>query len=117
MNVREAKVKQRIAILGLACLLVASSSYSGWSSTFSLDGEGWLLGTDPENIGRDQQWFQSPTEGAKPARVPGIIQEQFPGYHGVAWFWREFESPANPHVGGRYLLRFWQVDYLAGRPK
>ena len=22
-------------------------------------------------------------------------------------------APANPHAGGRYLLRFWAVDYLA----
>jgi beta-galactosidase/beta-glucuronidase len=50
---------------------------------------------------------------AKPARVPGIIQELFPAYHGVAWYWREFGAPAHPHRQGRYLLRFGAVDYLA----
>ena len=45
--------------------------------------------------------------------MPWIIQEAFPGYHGVAWYWRDFNAPANPHAGGRYLLRFWAVDYLA----
>jgi hypothetical protein len=49
---------------------------------------------------------------AKPARVPGIIQEVFPGYHGVVWYWREFVPPVHPHAQGRYLLRFGVVDYL-----
>ena len=45
--------------------------------------------------------------------MPWIIQDAFPGYHGVAWYWRDFTPPVNPHAGGRYLLRFWAVDYLA----
>ena len=45
--------------------------------------------------------------------IISIIQDAFPGYHGVAWYWRDFTPPANPHADGRYLLRFWQVDYLA----
>ena len=41
--------------------------------------------------------------------------------HGLAWYWKTFEAPANPHAGGRYLLRFWAADYKAevwlnGRP-
>lgn len=83
------------------------------STVVSLDGRDWLLATDPRNIGRDERWCEKPVAEAKTARVPGIIQEAFPTYHGVAWYWREFISPENPHAGGRYLLRFWQVDYLA----
>jgi hypothetical protein len=45
--------------------------------------------------------------------VPWIIQDPFPGYHGVAWYWRDFPAPVNPHPRGRYLLRFWAVDYTA----
>jgi hypothetical protein len=78
----------------------------------SLDGE-WLVGTDPQNIGRDEKWYSGPVRGAKPAKVPWIIQDPFPGYHGVAWYWREFVAPPNPHAQGRYLLRFWAVDYQA----
>jgi len=52
-------------------------------------------------------------EGAKPAKVPWIIQEAFPGYHGVVWYSRDFTVPENPHTGGRTFLRFGQVDYLA----
>ena len=78
----------------------------------SLDGK-WMLGTDPENVGRDQNWWEGPRSGAKETRVPWIIQDAFPGYHGVAWYWREFAAPKNPHPDGRYLLRFWAVDYMA----
>ena len=50
---------------------------------------------------------------AKSTTVPWIIQEAFPGYHGVAWYWRTFDAPVHPDPQGRYLLRFWAVDYLA----
>ena len=83
------------------------------SSTLSLDGNSWLLSTDPDNVGKDQRWYDEVTGEAKSTRVPGIIQETFPTYHGVVWYWREFTPPDNPHEGGRYLLKFWQVDYLA----
>ena len=79
----------------------------------SLDGDGWRIATDPKNEGREAKWFAAPREEAKPTKVPWIIQDAFPGYHGVAWYWREFDAPTNPHAGGRYLLRFWAVDYLA----
>lgn len=78
----------------------------------SLDGT-WLLAPDPANVGRDDGWWSAPQSGAKPAKVPWIIQDAFPGYHGVAWYWREFACPAHPYADGRYLLRFWAVDYLA----
>ena len=77
-----------------------------------LDGS-WLLVTDPNNVGREQKWFMRPSPEAKPARVPGIFQEVFPGYHGVVWYWREFTAPAHPYAQGHYLLSFGAVDYLA----
>ena len=78
----------------------------------SLNGQ-WLLGTDPKNVGREQEWWKAPTAEAKPAKVPWIIQDAFPGYHGVAWYWRGFTAPANPHPQGRTLIRFGAVDYKA----
>jgi hypothetical protein len=83
------------------------------STVACLDGDGWLLATDPTNVGREEKWFAAPRPEAKPTKVPWIIQDAFPGYHGVAWYWRQFDAPANPHAGGRMLLRFWAVDYLA----
>ncbi|MDD4869019.1 MAG: glycoside hydrolase family 2 TIM barrel-domain containing protein [Kiritimatiellae bacterium] len=83
------------------------------SQTVTLDGPDWRIATDSDNKGRDQKWFEKPEDGAKMTRSPSIIQETFPGYHGVAWYWREFTPPTVPHPQGRYLLRFWAVDYLA----
>jgi hypothetical protein len=83
------------------------------SAVVSLDGNCWQLATDPQNVGRDQKWFEAPRPEAKPTKVPWIIQDAFPGYHGVAWYWRDFTAPANLQPGGRYLLRFGAVDYLA----
>lgn len=79
----------------------------------SLDGDGWRLATDPGNKGRDERWWIAPRAEARPARVPWIIQGTWPGYHGVAWYWRDFKATRNPHKDGRTLLRFGAVDYLA----
>jgi len=82
------------------------------TSVISLDGQ-WLLAHDSSNIGKQQEWWTTPRPDAKSAQVPWIAQDPFPGIHGVFWYWREFTAPANPHVDGRYLLRFHAVDYLA----
>jgi len=71
----------------------------------------WLLAADPANEGQAQQWWQGPRPGARPTRVPGTLQETLGEYHGVAWYWRRVVVPSNPHVGGRYILRFWSVEY------
>ena len=110
---------QSIAICLFAVLAMliapASAETAAVMSTkvVSLDGQPWLHATDPKNVGRTEQWWNEPRPDAKPARVPGIIQEVFPGYHGVAWYWCDCTPPANPNIGGRSLLRFWNVDYLA----
>jgi hypothetical protein len=78
----------------------------------SLDGN-WLLATDPGGVGRDEGWQSGPRPDAVTAKVPWIVQGSFPGYHGLAWYWRTFHAPAAPCAGYRYLLRFWAVDYLA----
>lgn len=83
------------------------------SQTITLDGPDWKIATDPNNKGRDEKWFEAPRPEAKPATVPCTIQEIFPSYAGLAWYWKAFEAPNNPHPGGRYLLRFWMVDYKA----
>jgi hypothetical protein len=89
------------------------STPGGPPAVLTLDGDGWLLAPDPQNLGRDQKWWDQPRPQAKKTKVPWIIQDAFPGYHGVAWYWRDFAPPLNPHRDGRFLLRFWQVDYAA----
>lgn len=99
------------------CVSLASASAIGATPTANpltlLDGPEWRLATDPKNVGMAEKWWTAPRPDAKNATVPGLIQDVFPGYAGAAWYWRDVDIPANPHEGGRYLLRFWEVDYLA----
>ncbi len=78
----------------------------------SLNGT-WKLATDPNNVGREKRWYAATRDDAVDAPVPGCIQEVIPRYHGVAWYWTEVTVAPNAHPGGRTLLRFWAVDYLA----
>ena len=73
----------------------------------------WLIVRDPQNIGREEDWFAAPAADAVQVRVPGVFQEVFPAYHGVVWYWREFTVPAHPHAHGRYLVHFGAVAYFA----
>ncbi len=82
------------------------------TTTLRLNGDDWFMTIDPENKGRERAWHDTRPTEAIPTQVPGVMQRHFPDYHGVAWYWREFTAPGNPHIGGRYLLRFHAVDYL-----
>ena len=96
---------------GFSCRRIVGAGFN--RPIVSLDGPGWAIAPDPKNIGKEQKWADGPVADAKPTKTPSIIQDVLHGYHGVAWYWRDFTPPANPHPEGRYLLRFWQVDYLA----
>lgn len=79
----------------------------------SLNGV-WQIATDPENVGRKERWFESGVPAsARPVPVPGIIQQAFPDYHGVAWYYRTFTPQFTVRPGHRCLLRFGAVDYIA----
>ena len=54
-----------------------------------LDGHDWRLAPDAKNVGVAEKWCEAPRPEAKQATVPGLIQDVFPGYAGVAWFWRD----------------------------
>ena len=83
-------------------------------AVISLDGAAdWLVAFDPKNVGRNENWQRGPRPEAKKVRVPGVYQEALPGCHGVAWYWRDVTFPVHPQPDGRYLLRFWMVNYLA----
>jgi beta-galactosidase/beta-glucuronidase len=106
-------MKSRIVTVTALLATFAIGENALGSTIQSLDGDGWQLATDPKNEGRETKWFEAPRPEAKPTKVPWIIQDAFPGYHGVAWYWLEFDAPASLHADGRCLLRFWAVDYLA----
>lgn len=79
----------------------------------SLDGR-WEIARDPGNRGREERWFErGGMSDADECVVPGIMQQTFPRCHGVFWYWRNFTPSIAAFPDGRYLLRFWAVDYLA----
>ena len=55
---------------------------------------------------------ENPVPGAKKIKVPWILQDVFPAYHGVVWYWHDFLSPKNVYPSGRTLLRFESIDYM-----
>ncbi|HEV8635574.1 MAG TPA: glycoside hydrolase family 2 TIM barrel-domain containing protein [Chloroflexota bacterium] len=81
-----------------------------------LDGE-WLLATDPANAGRARGYPGRPAPEARPCLLPGAIEETFPGYDGVVWYWLRFAPPeaARAGTGGTpwSALRVGAADYLA----
>jgi hypothetical protein len=106
------------AFLGVATpqlqSLAQSKKVAKGAGTFAVTlDSGWLIATDPNNSGRDQAWFRTPQPGAKATRVPSVLQETFPAYHGLVWYWLQFKPEPQPFAHGRYLLRFHAVDYLA----
>ncbi len=101
------------AVFSAFAALFAEAATFEHTTVVSLDGDAWLLAPDSKNTGRAEEWFRAARPDAKPTKVPWIIQDAFPGYHGVAWYWRTFTAPRNERTGGRTLLRFWAVDYTA----
>jgi len=106
-------------LLSFACIFPFSESSDlkaqgrTFSRIISLNGTDWKISTDSSNQGLRKEWFKSPpvSEGRE-TPVPWVIQDIFHNYHGVAWYWREFEAPVNPHKDGRFVLLFRAVDYL-----
>ena len=119
LDVAKSSLLLGVWLLGCA---VSTGAAPVTGQVLSLDSrDQWVLAADPANVGKQQQWWSGPRPEARPARVPGSIQETLGEYHGVAWYWRAVKVPRHPHADGRYLLRFWSVDYFIevwvnGRP-
>jgi hypothetical protein len=78
----------------------------------SLNGT-WKAATDAANIGRAELWFETVHPQAQDIPVPGIIQQVFPTYQGVAWYWHTFMPDQLPAAGEQAHLRFGAAEYLA----
>lgn len=74
---------------------------------------GWFIARDADNVGETSGWETSVHPDAVSAYVPSIIQQFFPDYHGVAYYWCRFTPALDEFDGGRILLRFGGVDYKA----
>jgi hypothetical protein len=73
----------------------------------------WKVACDPDNVGRQEQWYETVRAEAQDAPVPGIIQQVFPEFHGVAWYWTTFQPCQDAGADERCFLTFGAVDYLA----
>ncbi|HME53731.1 MAG TPA: glycoside hydrolase family 2 TIM barrel-domain containing protein [Candidatus Lokiarchaeia archaeon] len=86
---------------------------ASWSLGHVLASE-WKIAIDPGNMGKSARWHETiPDIVACLAAVPGVIQQEFPGYHGVAWYWCIFTPTDQLIDGGRAFLEFGAVDYFA----
>ncbi len=81
---------------------------------WSLDLSGtWKLAKDPGNRGKAEEWFKrGAVSGAVEQKIPNPLQLAFPGYNGVAWYWRSFDVP-NPEGFDDIRVRFEGADYFA----
>ena len=113
INIQNALITSALMIIANTGTAAPEPAHSPTTPINRLDGNGWLIATDVKNQGREEKWFETPRPEAKPISVPSTIQEAFPNYHGLAWYWKSFAVPANPDPEGRTLLRFWAVDYKA----
>jgi hypothetical protein len=101
------KILLRVALFSSLFIVPVVLADAG-PMVISLDGAGWLFATDAGNVGINQSWWTQAQAGAMPVNVPFETS-----YTGVFWYWRDFTPPYNPHAGGRYLLKFWSVQYKA----
>jgi hypothetical protein len=107
-------LRNMVLILGSVLAVLSVAAFATVPNpVIPLDGREWRLATDPENVGIAGKWWLEPRSEAKSTKIPRIIQSVFPGYSGAAWYWLDCVIPANPNAGGRYILRFREVDYLA----
>ena len=75
--------------------------------------ETWYIAKDTDNIGKKEGWEREVGKDAVSAFVPSVIQQFFPGYHGVAYYWCKFTPSVAFAPAERAVLRFGGADYLA----
>ncbi|MBR0509058.1 MAG: hypothetical protein IJJ85_02985 [Clostridia bacterium] len=73
----------------------------------------WLIDTDPENDGVAHGWAAEVSAAAKKTVVPSVIQQTFPDFHGVAFYWNVFTPKLSVGPNDRLRLCFEGVDYKA----
>ena len=73
----------------------------------------WLIATDKDNIGKKNNYHNNIVNGAISCVVPSIIQQYFPNYHGVCWYYCKFKPEISVTKTDRIILNFGGVDYKA----
>ena len=73
----------------------------------------WYIAKDENDTGKAEGWERGIPSFAVRAKVPSVIQEFFPEYHGLAYYFCRFTPLLDRGEGERVLLRFGGVDYRA----
>ena len=82
------------------------------ASSLDLSGK-WHATRDPGDTGKSAEWFRrGPTPDAVPIEVPGPIEATFPGYDGVTWYCRSFETRDSQSFDD-VRIHFQGADYYA----
>jgi hypothetical protein len=84
---------------------------TGLRGSQSLNGD-WHIVFDPENIGKQERWYEHFPSSFAAIRVPGVWNEIRPGYQGVAWYQKSFSAPI-AWQGKSVRVCFGAVSYLA----
>jgi beta-glucuronidase len=106
----EFTMKKYVLPLCVFLFFLTTVAYGETSSVFHLDGS-WKIVTDPENKGRNENWFNSIRSDAVDVELPNVMQTVFPRYYGLVWYWKEFTAPTKINSENRFLLRFERIDY------
>ncbi len=80
--------------------------------SLNLDTE-WFIAPDVDNAGKYNGWEKEIHPTAVSAYVPSIIQQFFPDYHGVAYYWCRFAPDIDACETDRIMLCFGGADYKA----
>ena len=96
-----------------AVMLVARASYRT-AETIPLPAQGWRFALDPDDVGREQEWFAEGFDdsGWAEIAIEQTWQEAGHDYVGVAWYRRVIELP-DRDTPPRVMLEFQGVDESA----
>jgi beta-galactosidase len=83
----------------------------GLRGSQTLNGD-WHIAFDPENVGKQERWYEHFPSIFAAIRVPGVWNEIRPGYQGVAWYQKSFSVPT-AWQDKSVRVRFGAVSYLA----
>lgn len=73
----------------------------------------WLLYSDKDNHSRGQDWWSVIPDDARPAPVPGLIQQVFPDNYGVGIYYASFNPGQGQNESDIPVLAFEAADYFA----
>ena len=73
----------------------------------------WYIAKDESDVGRACGWERAVQPSATEAFVPSVIQQFFPEYHGLAYYWCQFTPDVCRGENDRLILRSGGVDYKA----